>query len=108
MLRHIEEQRAQWHCGAELCESAEAKPERLIAEALGAKGVTQKQLAAWPRGHRFKLRLAAKLRAETTVTVNWIAQGLAMRTRGHLGHLLYLKGQTCAGPRQSNQPGLSI
>lgn len=34
MLRHIEEQRGKWHYGAELCESAEAKAERLIAAVL--------------------------------------------------------------------------
>ena len=48
---------------------------------------------------------AAKLRAETSVSVRWIAQRLVMGTRGHLALLLYLKGRTCAGPQQSNQPG---
>jgi hypothetical protein len=38
--------------------------------------------------HPFKVNLAAKLRAETTVTVSWIAQRLAMGTCGHLAHLL--------------------
>jgi len=54
------------------------------------------------------MELAAKLRAETTVSVGWIAQRLAMGTRGYLARLLYLKGQTSAGAQQSNQPGLNI
>ncbi len=102
------QQRGKWHYGAELCESAEAKAERLIAEALHVGGLRREQLASWRKGHPFKVALAAKLRAETTVSVSWIAQRLAMGTRGHLAHLLYLKGQTCAEPQQSNQASLNI
>ena len=36
-----------------------------------------------------KLALAARLRAETTMTVGWIGELLAMGTRGYLNHLLY-------------------
>ena len=36
-----------------------------------------------------KEALAARLRAETTMTVGWIAERLAMGTRGYLNHLLY-------------------
>jgi hypothetical protein len=108
MLDCIEEQRGRWHYGAELSESAEAKAERLITQALGVGGITQEQLASWRKGHPFKVELAAKLRAETTVSVSWIAQRLAMGTRGHLAHLLYLKSQTPAEPQQSNQPSLNI
>jgi hypothetical protein len=36
-----------------------------------------------------KVALAARLRAKTTVTVGWIAERLAMGTRGYLNHLLY-------------------
>src|ERR1035441_9407418 len=42
MLQHIEEQRGKWHYGAEISESAQAKAERLIAEALRAGGVIRK------------------------------------------------------------------
>jgi REP element-mobilizing transposase RayT len=66
------------------------------------------QLASRRKGHSFKVELAAKLRAETTVSVSWMAPRLAMGTRGHLAHLLYLKGQTCAEPQQSNQPSLNM
>jgi hypothetical protein len=36
-----------------------------------------------------KVALAARLLAETTVTVGWIAGRLAMGTSGYLNHLLY-------------------
>jgi hypothetical protein len=36
-----------------------------------------------------KVVLAARLRAETTKTVGWIAERLGMRTRGHLNYVLY-------------------
>jgi putative transposase len=108
MLEYVQEQRGRWHYGEELSESAQAKAERLITEALRLAGISPERLASWRKGHPFKVELAAKLRAETTVSVSWIAQRLAMGTRGHLAHLLYLKGQTSAGPQQSNQPGLNI
>ena len=60
------------------------------------------------KSHPFKVDLAAKLRAETTVSVSWIAQRLAMGTRGHLAHLLYLKAHPGAERQPSNQPGLEI
>jgi len=89
---------------------AEAKAERLIAEALRAEGVTQDQLAKWRKGYPFKIKLAAKPRAETTVTVAWIAQRLAMGTRAYLAHLLYLNkdAQLEALPEQPEQRRLNI
>jgi hypothetical protein len=42
-----------------------------------------------PKGDAVKVALAARLRAETTLTVDWIAERPGMGTRGHLNHLLY-------------------
>jgi hypothetical protein len=36
-----------------------------------------------------KVALAARLRAEATMTVRWIAERLTMGTRGYLNHSLY-------------------
>ncbi len=41
------------------------------------------------KGESVKAALAARLRAETTMMVGWIAEHLAMGTRGYLNHLLY-------------------
>jgi hypothetical protein len=89
MLRYIEEQKGKWHYGKELRESAEAKAERLVAEALRLDWLTKDQISRWRKGHPLKVKLALKLRAETTVTLGWIAERLQMGTRGHLAHLLY-------------------
>jgi hypothetical protein len=79
-----------------------------IAEALRTGGVTEDQITSWRKGHPFKLKLAARLRAETTVTVGWIARRLAMGARGHLAHLLYLHARTLSESPPSNQPSLGI
>jgi hypothetical protein len=52
--------------------------------------------------------LAAKLRAQSTITVSWIAQRLALGTRGQLAHLLYRNAETSADRPQSNQRSLRI
>ena len=108
MLKHIEQQRGKWHYGAELGEATENKAERLIRDALRANNVTEKQFANWRKGHPFKIRLAALLRSETTVTVSWIAQRLSMGSRGHLAHLLYQYHQAQSQPSSSSQRTLQI
>jgi hypothetical protein len=40
------------------------------------------------KGTPLKVKLALKLRAETTVTLGWFAERLQMGTRGHLANLL--------------------
>src|SRR5579883_158020 len=54
-LRYVDQQRKQWHGGAELRESAEDKAERLMAEALRNKGAAEPQLKTWRKGHPFKV-----------------------------------------------------
>jgi hypothetical protein len=88
MLRYVEEQRGRWHGGPELRESAQAKAERLIAEALRNIGAGEQQLKTWRKGHPFKVQLAARLRAETMMSVSWLAERLNLGTRGHLAVLL--------------------
>jgi hypothetical protein len=52
-------------------------------------GWQEADLEARAKGDKEKLKLAARLRVETTVTVKWIAQRLRMGTWTHLNHLLY-------------------
>lgn len=89
LLEQIAGQRGAHHYGEEVEASAEARAQRLIDEALGRKGWTEEDLKARRKGDAFKVKLAAKLRAQTTVTAAWIAEHLHMGTRGHLTHLLY-------------------
>ena len=64
--------------------SAQAKAEGLLAAERARLGWTAADLARRRQGDRVKVRLAAKLRAETTMTLGWIAQRLPMGPRGHL------------------------
>ncbi len=41
------------------------------------------------KGDAAKVSLAARLRAETTMTVEWVAEHLGVGSRGYLNHLLY-------------------
>jgi len=89
LLAQVSIKRGLWHFGPELDESAEAKAQRIISSELNAMGMTEQDLERQPKGAPFKVDLALKLRAETTVTLGWIAQRLHMGKRGHLKHLLY-------------------
>ena len=42
----------------------------------------------WTRNPR-KLKIALRLRKETTMTLGWIAEKLLMGTKTHVSHLLY-------------------
>jgi hypothetical protein len=53
------------------------------------KGWTEDNLWVRRKGDVFKVRLAQRLRVETTVTLKWIAERLRMGTRCHLTHLRY-------------------
>jgi len=92
LLAQIAEQRGQHHYGEELVESAEARAQRLVDEALRKRGWTVEDLKTRRKGDRFKVRLAAQLRTRTTVTVAWIAERLHMGARGHVTHLLHRHG----------------
>jgi hypothetical protein len=66
-----------------------ALAELIIAEELKLGRWQEADLKTRPKGDSVKVALAARLRAETTMTVGWIAERLAMGTRGYLNHLLY-------------------
>ncbi len=71
--------------------------ERMGAERYGEERAEELKLGRWqeadlktrPKGDSVKVALAARLRAETTMTVGWIAERLAMGTRGYPNHLVY-------------------
>jgi hypothetical protein len=77
------------HYGKKRAETAEALADRIIAEELERGRWQEADLKTRPKGDSLKVALAARLRAETTMTVGWIAERLAMSTRGYLNHLLY-------------------
>jgi putative transposase len=107
MLVYIEQQKGKWHYGEELRECMEAKAERILRESLSARNLKEEQLANLRKGHPTKLSMAQKLRAETTMTVEWIAKRLGMGSRGHLTQLLHDASQQSAGA-ENHQGALGI
>ena len=77
------------HYGEDRAKTAEAPAELIIAEELKLGQWQEVDLKTRPKGDPVMVALAARLRAETTMTVGWIAERLAMGTRGYLNHLLY-------------------
>ncbi len=63
--------------------------ELIIAEELKRGRWQEAELKTRPKGDSVKVALAARLRAETTMTMGWIAERLVMGTREYLNHLLY-------------------
>ena len=60
------------------------------------------ELQAPPKGAAGKVALAARLRAETTMTTEWIAKRLSMGSRGYLNHLLYQRRKRRRGANIKN------
>jgi putative transposase len=77
------------HYGEERQETAQAKAERILREEFKRCKWTMATLAQKRKGDEGKVRMAQRLRAETTMTLHWIAERLKMGTKTHLVHLLY-------------------
>ena len=82
------------HYGSELQEATEDKASRIVAEELGIAKWTENQLRVLRKGDPGKIQIARRLRAETTVTLQWIAARLHMGTKTHLSFLLYRNRRT--------------
>ena len=89
LLAKMSERMRAEHYGEERAETAEALAELIIAEELKRWRWQEADPKTRPKADPVKMALAARLRAETTMTVGWIAERLAMGTRGYLNHLLY-------------------
>jgi putative transposase len=81
------------HYGEAVQEAVEVRAERLVARRLKAMRWTEKDLTTRRKGDPKKVKLAAAVRAETTMSVAWIAERLGMGSRGYLTWLLYRKGK---------------
>jgi hypothetical protein len=75
--------------GEERVNFDEEHAEDMVQKGLWRLGWRESDLEAKPKGDPEKLKLAVRLRAETTVTVKWIAQRLRMGTWTYLDSLLY-------------------
>jgi hypothetical protein len=81
------------HYGEEIRESAEQKAHRAIEQELKKVGWRKEDLSRHRKGDPHKVKMALRLRRETTMTLGWIAAQLQMGTKTHLSHLLYWQGK---------------
>jgi REP element-mobilizing transposase RayT len=76
------------HYGGERREAQEAKARRLLREEISRLGWDQTALRQAGKGDAGKVRMAARLRKETTMSLKWIAQHLHMGSWTHVSNLL--------------------
>jgi REP element-mobilizing transposase RayT len=89
LLNQAGKRKGTYHFGPEIHEAEEVKAERLVAGAITLLGWSEERLRNGRKGAPEKVKLAERLRKETTMTLQWIAKRLHMGTKGHLSHLLY-------------------
>jgi len=70
-------------------ETDEQRAERLVREWLQAERWSEEDLRRHPKGDAVKVAAALRLRRETTMTLKWISQRLAMGAWTHLNKRLY-------------------
>lgn len=88
LLAQVYARRGASHYGRELREGATEQAERMTCAGLKEIGWSEADLARRRKGDPTKLKLAVRLRAETTMTLNWIAARLHMGTGSSLSNLL--------------------
>jgi putative transposase len=76
------------HYGAERYETGVQKAERILAEELQRWGWREEDLAVQRKGDHRKVRVARRLRQETTMSLKWIAERLRMGSWTYLSNLL--------------------
>jgi hypothetical protein len=89
LLKQMKEQMGAEHYGMERQEAAEAQAERIVMEELKRRRWREEDLGRRAKGDAVKVALAVRLRAETVMTVKWIAERLQMGAPGYVHHLLY-------------------
>jgi hypothetical protein len=82
------------HYGAQRQETGLQKAERIVREEIERLGWDEDQLRARRKGHPSKVRLARRLREETTMSLKWIAHRLQMGTWTYVSNLLNAPPET--------------
>ena len=81
------------HYGEVVQEAVAQQAERFVKERLAALGWREADLPARRKGDPAKVKLALAVRARTTMPLAWIADRLAMGSRGYLTWLLHRQPQ---------------
>jgi len=93
LLEQMGERLGAEHYGLERQETAETKAEQIVREELKRLKWKEETLGQTRKGDPKKLKIAERLRQETTMTLSWIAERLQIGTKTHLTHLLYWQGR---------------
>jgi REP element-mobilizing transposase RayT len=89
LLDRLEGGLSENHRARERVETEGEKAERIVAQELKADGREEKDLRVLRKGDALKVRIAQRLRKETTVTLKWIAARLQMGTWTHVSNRIY-------------------
>jgi len=89
LLGQMSERMGREHYGEERRESQVEKAQRVVAEEMKRRHWTTETLGKLAKGDAQKVKIAARLRRETLVTVAWIAQRLCMGSVANVNTLLY-------------------
>jgi hypothetical protein len=89
LLQQMADRRGAEHYGEDRLETEAERAERIIHEELKRRKWTDADLGKRAKGDRFKVKIAARLRGETVVTVKWITERLQMGTTGYVNNRLY-------------------
>lgn len=100
LLERVEGEARGHHFGEEIHEASEAKATRIVDEELRRALWSEAELKLRQKGDPQKIRIARRLRSETTMTLQWVATRLHMGTKTHLSHLLYWQQRA----ENENQP----
>jgi putative transposase len=76
------------HYGSDRARSSQERAERMVARELERLGWDERQLTERRKGDKEKVEMAARLRAETTMSLAWIAQRLQMGSWSNVSNLL--------------------
>jgi putative transposase len=93
LLARMKQRRGPNYFGEEPFESDQKQASRMLAAELKRRGWTTQDLRRRRKGDRQKVAMAARLRSETTMTLRWIAERLAMGSWTHVSNLLGARGR---------------
>ena len=88
LLAQMEPKLGRHHGGPERQETGASRAERMLAEEVERRGWRTEELTGRRKGDREKVRIARRLRKETTMTLDWIAERLSMGGAGYAAHCL--------------------
>ena len=103
LLDQMSERVGENHYAAERQESGEAKARGIVATELKRQGWTPEELELRRKGDREKVKIARRLRTETTMTLKWIAAELHMGAWTHVSNLLSRQRQEPTNPRKKRK-----